>query len=66
LSFRPDGHSDFAALRSNGGAAEASFVAFDLLQFEGEDWRKLPLEVRRAHLESVVWKIDGINRTRVK
>jgi ATP-dependent DNA ligase len=25
-------------------------VAFDLLQFEGEDWQRLPLEVRRAQL----------------
>jgi bifunctional non-homologous end joining protein LigD len=58
--FRPDGHSDFTALRSNRGAAEASFVAFDLLQFEGEDWRKLPLEIRRAQLESVVSGIDGL------
>jgi ATP-dependent DNA ligase len=48
--FRPDGHSDFAALRSNHGAAEASFVAYDLMQFQGEDWRKLALEVRPAQL----------------
>jgi bifunctional non-homologous end joining protein LigD len=37
--FRPDGHSDFTALRSNRGAAQASFVAYDLLQFQGEDSR---------------------------
>jgi bifunctional non-homologous end joining protein LigD len=36
------------------GAAEASFVAYDLLRFQGEDWRSMPLEVRRAQLESVV------------
>jgi bifunctional non-homologous end joining protein LigD len=58
--FRPDGHSDFAALKTNRGAAEASFVAFDLLQFQGEDWRSIPLEVRRAQLESVVAGVDGI------
>jgi ATP-dependent DNA ligase len=28
--FRPDGYSDFAALRTKRGAAEASLVAFDL------------------------------------
>jgi bifunctional non-homologous end joining protein LigD len=50
--FRPDGHNDFTALRTNRGAAEASLVAYDLLQFQGEDWRKLALEVRRAQLES--------------
>ena len=49
--FRPDGHSDFTALRTNRGAAEASFVGYDLLQFQGEDWRGMPLEVRRARLE---------------
>jgi bifunctional non-homologous end joining protein LigD len=58
--FRPDGHSDFTALRTNRGAAEASFVAYDLLRFEGEDWRKNPLEVRRAQLESIVSGIDGL------
>ena len=58
--FRPDGHSDFTALRTNRGAAQASFVAYDLLQFEGEDWRRLALEVRRAQLESLVAGIDGL------
>ena len=58
--FKPDGHSDFAALRTNRGAAQASLVAYDLLQFQSEDWRKLPLEVRRAQLESLVAGIDGL------
>jgi bifunctional non-homologous end joining protein LigD len=58
--FRPDGHSDFAALRTNRGAAQASFVAYDLLRFQGEDWRTLPLEVRRAQLGSIVAGIDGL------
>jgi bifunctional non-homologous end joining protein LigD len=58
--FLPDGHSDFSALRSNRGAAEASFVAYDLLRFQGENWRSMPLEVRRAQLESVVADVDGI------
>jgi bifunctional non-homologous end joining protein LigD len=38
----------------------ASFVAFDLLQVEREDWRKLALEVSRAQLESLVAGIDAI------
>jgi bifunctional non-homologous end joining protein LigD len=58
--FRPDGHSDFTALRTNRGAAQASFVAYDLLQFQGEDWRRLALEVRRAQLDSLVAGIDGL------
>ena len=60
MVLRPDGHSDFAALRTNRGAAKASFVAFDLLQYEGEDWRSMPLEVRRAQLNSIVGGVDGI------
>jgi bifunctional non-homologous end joining protein LigD len=58
--FRPDGHSDFAALRTNRGAGQASLVAYDLLQFQGEDLRKLPLEIRRAQLESLVAGVDAI------
>jgi bifunctional non-homologous end joining protein LigD len=58
--LRPDGHSDFVALRTNRGAERAIFVAFDLLQMEREDWRKLALEVRRAQLESLVAGIDAI------
>ncbi len=52
--FRPDGHSDFAALRTKRGAERAAFVAFDLLNVEGKDFRKLPLEVRRARLEALI------------
>jgi bifunctional non-homologous end joining protein LigD len=58
--FRSDGHSDFTALRTNRGAAEASFVAYDLLRFESEDWRSMPLEVRRAQLEALLDGVDGI------
>ena len=52
--FRPDGHSDFTALRTTRGAAEATLVAFDLLQFQGEDWGRIPLEVRRDQLDWIV------------
>jgi bifunctional non-homologous end joining protein LigD len=58
--LRPDGHSDFAALRTNKGAAQASFVAYDLLRFQGADWRSMPLEVRRAQLGSLVDGVEGI------
>jgi len=51
--FRPDGHSDFESLRTKRGAERATFVAFDLLNVEGEDFRKSPLEVRRAELETL-------------
>ena len=58
--LRPDGHSDFGALRTKRGAERASFVAFDLLRIEREDRRKLALEVRRAQLELLVAGINAI------
>ena len=48
--FRPDGLSDFAALRTKAGGAEACLVAFDLLNLDGEDLRQLQLEDRRDGL----------------
>jgi hypothetical protein len=60
VAFEFDGHSDFAALRTTLGAAQASFVAFDLLQFASEDSRKPPLEVPRAQLGSLVAAIDRL------
>jgi bifunctional non-homologous end joining protein LigD len=58
--FRSDGYSDFVALRTKRSSAEASLVAFDLLLIDGEDKRKLALEVRRGELETLVGGIDGI------
>jgi bifunctional non-homologous end joining protein LigD len=49
--FRSDGLSDFAAIRTKAGAAEASYVAFDLLTLAGKDIRLQPIEDRRAELE---------------
>src|SRR5271163_1934346 len=42
IAFRPDGHSDFFALRGKDGQAIAVLVAFDLLELNGSDLRKLP------------------------
>ena len=58
--FRPDGHTDFAALRTKRGADDAQMVVFDLLHIDGEDRRKLPLEVRRAELDALVAGINAI------
>jgi bifunctional non-homologous end joining protein LigD len=58
--LRPDGHSDFEALRTNAGATRASYVAFDLLQVNGKDIRQHPIEDRRAELERVVTRADAI------
>ena len=43
VTFRPDGRSDFAALRTKEGGERASFVPFlDLLVLEGDDLRRSP------------------------
>ena len=58
--FLPDGHSDFAALRTKDGGEQASFVAFDLLGLEGADLRERPLEERRDKLARLVRCVDGV------
>jgi len=60
VTFRPDGHSDFAALRTKEGGERASFVAFDLLDLEGDDLRDRPIEERREALARLVHGADGI------
>ena len=52
--FRPDGHSDFVALRTKAGGELASFVAFDLRNLEGRDLRQRPLEERRRGASKLV------------
>jgi DNA ligase-1 len=38
--------------------APVIFLAFDLLEWDGEDWRERPLEQRRARLAEVVARVD--------
>jgi bifunctional non-homologous end joining protein LigD len=60
VAFRPDGHSDFAALRTKAGASKASFVAFDLLTRDEDDYRQRPLEERRQALSRLIAGVDGL------
>jgi bifunctional non-homologous end joining protein LigD len=60
VTFLPDGHSDFAALRTKEGGEQASFVAFDLLNLEGDDFRERPLEERREALARLVHGAAGV------
>jgi bifunctional non-homologous end joining protein LigD len=46
----PDGIAVFDALHRRRGATDAVLQAFDLLEFNGEDLRPLPLEKRKARL----------------
>jgi DNA ligase 1 len=41
------------------GDSPVIFLAFDLLEFAGEDWREKPLTERRAKLRDVVLSIPG-------
>jgi bifunctional non-homologous end joining protein LigD len=52
--FRDDGRSDFHALMTPDGGAEASLVAFDLLRLDGDDLRERRIEVRREALARFV------------
>jgi bifunctional non-homologous end joining protein LigD len=58
--FRPDGLSDFGALRAKAGGARACLVAFDLLTLDSEDLRQRPLEKRRDTLSRLIAGVDGV------
>ena len=55
--IRPDGLTDFEALRRRGAGAVAVLYAFDLLELDGDDLRNLPIETRKATLASLLRKI---------
>jgi bifunctional non-homologous end joining protein LigD len=57
--FQDDGRSDFHALLTKRGWAEAAFVAFDLLRFGGDDLRQRPLEKRREALARLIARRRG-------
>jgi bifunctional non-homologous end joining protein LigD len=57
--FRPDGRSDFGALRTKSGGTRACLLAFDLLGLDGEDVRQRPLEERRDKLSGLVRRVNG-------
>jgi bifunctional non-homologous end joining protein LigD len=52
--LRKDRRSDFHALMTKRGGAEATLVAFDLLRLNGDDLRLKPLEARREALQRLV------------
>jgi bifunctional non-homologous end joining protein LigD len=47
ILLRSDNSSDFEALRSRQGQAEAILVAYDIIEANGQDVRPEPLEERR-------------------
>jgi bifunctional non-homologous end joining protein LigD len=64
--LRPDQICDMWALlrdTRNSVSERLTFVAFDLLFFNGEDLRKLPLLERKQRLRDV---LDGVELSRIK
>ena len=58
--LRNDGRSDFRALLTKRGGAQAALVAFDLVRLDGEDLRLRPIEQRREALMRLVAGVDGL------
>jgi ATP-dependent DNA ligase len=56
----PDGLTDFEALRRRGADDVAVLYAFDLLVYDGNDLRSVPLETRKATLASLLRKAGVI------
>jgi bifunctional non-homologous end joining protein LigD len=63
--FDEKGRSRFGELQAalqTGNGGKVAFVAFDLLHYDGLNFRQLPLETRVKHLASVVGKETGAIR----
>jgi hypothetical protein len=54
IVLRPDNTSDFEALRSRQGQAEAILIAYDIMEADGQDVRPEPLEERRKPLNKLL------------
>ncbi|WP_166208368.1 MULTISPECIES: hypothetical protein [Bradyrhizobium] len=60
-----DGMSDFDALHSREHDQEAQFFAFDMLAGGGDDFRRLPLLLRKQNLAALLARgADGIHAHR--
>jgi bifunctional non-homologous end joining protein LigD len=55
-----DGKSDFDRLHSRAGDDAVFLYAFDLLELNGEDYRQYPLEKRKAKLEKILARTQGM------
>ena len=57
-----DGLSDFAALQSRRYEDEVQFYAFDMLAGDGDDFRRLPLSMRKTNLARLLWgRSEGVH-----
>ena len=60
MALRDDGRSDFGALLTKRGGAQASLIGFDLLRLDGNDLRLRPIEERRSAVLRLVVGVSGI------
>jgi ATP-dependent DNA ligase len=58
--LRREGHSDFGALPTKRGGAQASFAVFGLLRFNADYLRMRPLDARLETLMRLVANVGGI------
>jgi ATP-dependent DNA ligase len=57
-----DGNSDFKALQSRRHDHEVQFYAFDALAGDGDDYRRLPLSLRKTNLQRLLrGRSEGIH-----
>ena len=59
-ALRDDGRSDFHALLTKRGGAQASLIAFDLLRLDCDDLGRRPIEERPSALLKLVVGVNGI------
>ena len=60
--FDEEGRTRFGALQrafKSDGAVAATYVAFDLLFLDGDDWRERPIEARKEALKGLLQGLDG-------
>jgi len=55
-----DGRSNFDKLHSNAHDDEVCLYGFDLLELNSEDYRNHPLEKRKAKLEKILARTQGM------
>jgi hypothetical protein len=55
-----EGKSEFDKLHSGAHDSEVFLYAFDLLEWNGEDYRRHPLEKRKAKLEKILARTQGM------
>ena len=59
VTFDREGQADFAGLRTSAGQTNDILIAYDLLEVDGQDIRRSPLQDRRKRLERLLRQPKG-------